>query len=202
MKTVTEAWQGTKWKRHPGKLHPGWSERRWKGVYSLEWKFSMAGPGYMDQWSRRNRVGKKCESTNDCIWSSKKVDARILEKSGSGFWRRIMRLLKFLNMVLTVLSICTMDSSYNISPGQSALLWSFCFSFLWKLGQTDPSLRFEKTYRPMLLPSLFSALSFLLTNLWLLINATETHEGRSPITTMSLWLSLMLRHSSLLALPA
>lgn len=29
--------------------------------------------------------GKKCESTNDHIWSSKKTDAGMLEKCGSGF---------------------------------------------------------------------------------------------------------------------
>lgn len=28
---------------------------------------------------------KKCESTNDHIWSSKKTDAGMLEKCGSGF---------------------------------------------------------------------------------------------------------------------
>lgn len=120
MKTVTEAWQGTKWKKHPGKLHRGWSERRWKGVYSLEWKFSMAGPGYMDQWSGRNELGKKkCESTNDHIWSSKKTDAGMLEKCGSGFWSGIMRLFKFLSMALTILCICRVDYSHSISPGRS-----------------------------------------------------------------------------------
>lgn len=139
MKTVTQAWQGTKWKKHPGKLHRGWSERRWKGVYSLEWKFSMAGPGYMDQWSGRNGLGKKCESTNDPIWSSKKTDARMLEKCGSGFWSGIMRLFKFLSMGLTVLSICTADSSHSISPGQSgtALMFLSQLSLEVRPGSTE-----------------------------------------------------------------
>lgn len=30
------------------KLHEEQPEKQGKGVYSLEWKFSMAGPGYMD----------------------------------------------------------------------------------------------------------------------------------------------------------
>lgn len=42
----------------PRKLHKGQPERQWKEVYSLEWKLSMAGPGYRYQWPGKKWVEK------------------------------------------------------------------------------------------------------------------------------------------------
>lgn len=45
----------------------------------------MAGPGYMDQWSRRNGLGKNVNLLMIAFGQARKTDARMLEKCGSGF---------------------------------------------------------------------------------------------------------------------
>lgn len=67
------------------KLQKGQSERQWKGVYSLEWKSSMAGPGYMFQWpgKKKKTCWENCELSNDHIWSSKKKVLGCWGRAGS-----------------------------------------------------------------------------------------------------------------------
>lgn len=70
----------------PREIAPGDGQRGSEREF-IHWNENSA---WLDQTTWINGLeemgwGKKCESTNDRIWSSKKTDAGMLEECGSGF---------------------------------------------------------------------------------------------------------------------